>query len=101
MKKLEVQLFTTASFDFCCAIAALIASFNFKTKFDKLNKELELNYQKYLKAMQIKLKQEKLLISDKDTRSYLKLDIKQKKKKQITVWGEGSFWLVFLVILVL
>ena len=34
-------------------------------------------------------KQEKLLISDKDTRSYLKLDIKQKKTNNGL--GEGSF----------
>jgi hypothetical protein len=31
--------------------------------------------------------QEKLLISDKDTRGYLDLNIKQKKKKQVMVWG--------------
>tara|TARA_B100000579_G_scaffold309893_1_gene259521 strand:- start:853 stop:1659 length:807 start_codon:yes stop_codon:yes gene_type:complete len=33
--------------------------------------------------------QEKLLISDKDTRDYLNLDIKQKKKKQIMHWGNS------------
>jgi hypothetical protein len=33
--------------------------------------------------------QEKLLISDKDTRDYLNLNIKQKKKKQITHWGNS------------
>ena len=32
-------------------------------------------------------KQEKLLISDKDTREYLNLDTRQKKKKQIMHWG--------------
>ena len=32
-------------------------------------------------------KQEKLLISDKDTRNYLNLDTKLKKKKQIMTWG--------------
>ena len=33
--------------------------------------------------------QEKLLISDKDTRDYLNLNIKQKKKKQIMSWGNS------------
>ena len=33
--------------------------------------------------------QEKLLISDKDTRDYSNLNIKQKKKKQIMSWGNS------------
>ena len=33
--------------------------------------------------------QEKLLISDKDTRDYLNLDIKKKNKKQIMHWGNS------------
>ena len=33
--------------------------------------------------------QEKLIISDKDTRNYAKLNSKSKSKKQITVWGNS------------
>ena len=33
--------------------------------------------------------QQKLLISDKNTRDYLNLNFQQKKKKQRTVWGSN------------
>ena len=33
--------------------------------------------------------QEKLIISDKDTRDYAKLNSKSKREKQITVWGNS------------